>query len=87
LAVLSWRALRAAWAQVCELEVAQLELPPLHVGPPRAFVHDGLDGYYVRQLVPGGRIGWYREDTGEPVSESLDRQLGLRLALAYVGTD
>jgi len=68
---------------VMELEIAEFELPAHRADPPRALVHDGIAAYYVRQLVPGARIAWFREDTGEPVSELLEQKLGLRLALAH----
>ena len=83
MASVAWRALRCAWARVTELEVADVELPAHKADPARALVHDGMAAYYVRQLVPGARIAWYREDTGEPVSELLEQRLGLRLALAH----
>jgi hypothetical protein len=66
---------------VNHLEVSHVEVPPL--GPPRAFVRSGVDEYYVRQLAPGSRICWFREDTGDPVSEDLDRRLHVLIAMAW----
>lgn len=76
-----WTALRNAWLRVNHLEVSHVEIPPL--GPPRAFVRSGVDEYYVRQVVPGGRSCWFREDTGDPVSEALERRLHVLIGMAW----
>jgi hypothetical protein len=76
-------ALRAAWRRMCTFEVAQMEVPPVQLGVPRALVCNELDAFHVRQLLPGGRIAWFREDTGEPVSAQLDRRLHAALVTVW----
>ena len=76
-----WTVLRHAWLRVNHLEVSHVEVPPL--GPPRAFVRSGVDEYYVRQMAPSSRVCWFREDTGEPVSEALDRRLHVLIGMAW----
>jgi hypothetical protein len=79
-----WKLLVASFQCATELEVARMEVPALGHGLPRALVRSSVDEFYVRQLLPGGRIAWFREDTGAPVSEPLERRLHMALALTVI---